>query len=98
MGLVSESGMRPTIIVCVNLRGGFERPSCAASGGEAIADALDSALQDSEASVVRIKCFGRCEQGPIVRVAPGGRFFTKATMDDVPAMLDALKTREDDGG
>lgn len=83
--------MRPTIIVCVNQRLRHDTPSCAQRGGEAIADALEARIPGTGASLVRIKCFGRCADGPIVRIAPGGRFFTQASLDDVPDMLAALK-------
>ena len=87
--------MRPTVIVCVNRRMGYDKPSCAERGSEAIADALQCALRGTDASVVRIKCFGRCTQGPIVRVAPGGRFFNEVSIDDVPTLLAALKVLAD---
>ena len=83
--------MRPTIIVCVNRRLRHDTPSCAERGSEAIADALEARMPGTGASLVRIKCFGRCADGPIVRIAPGGRFFTEATLDDVSTMLEALK-------
>ena len=83
--------MRPTIIVCVNRRLRHDTPSCAERSSEAIADALEARMPGTGASLVRIKCFGRCADGPIVRIAPGGRFFTGASIDDVPEMLEALK-------
>ena len=84
----------PTIIVCVNRRLGHGKPSCAGRGSEAIADALQAAAAGSGVAVTRIKCFGRCAEGPNVRVL-GGRFFRGATLDDVPAILAAA--REEDG-
>ena len=84
--------MTPTIIVCVNRRLRHDTPSCAERGSEAIADALDEALSGTDASLVRIKCFGRCAQGPIVRIAPGGQFFKEARIEDVPLMVAALQT------
>ena len=87
--------MRPTVIVCVNHRVGYDKPSCAGRGSEAIADAVDRAVRGSGACVVRIKCFGRCAQGPIVRIAPGGQFFNEVCLDDVPTVLAALKVQSD---
>ena len=84
-----------TIIVCVNRRLGHDKPSCAARGSEAIAAALDAALSGKDASVVRIRCFGRCAEGPNVRIAGGGRFFREASLDDVPSMLAALNGQDD---
>lgn len=83
--------MRPTIIVCVNRRLRHDTPSCAERGSEAIADAVEAQMPGTGASLVRIKCFGRCADGPIVRIAPGGQFFTEASIDDVPEILEALK-------
>jgi (2Fe-2S) ferredoxin len=93
--LLSPLGMRPTIIVCVNRRLGYDKPSCAGRGSEALADALDSAVYGTDAAVVRIKCFGRCADGPIVRVAPGGRFFKEARVEDIAQMLAALNAQPD---
>lgn len=87
--------MRPTIIVCVNRRLRHDTPSCAERGSEAIADAVEAQMPGTGASLVRIKCFGRCADGPIVRIAPGGQFFTEASIDDVPEILEALKQAVD---
>ena len=84
------------IIVCVNRRLGHDKPSCAGRGSEAIADALEAALGKSPGAVVRIKCFGRCAEGPNARVAAGGRFFRGISLDDVPAMVAALQTSTDE--
>ena len=75
-----------TVIVCVNRRLGHDKPSCAGRGSEAIADALEAAAAGTGVRVTRLKCFGRCAEGPNVRVR-GGRFFRGATLDDVPAIL-----------
>jgi len=87
----AKPAMQPTIIVCVNRRLRHDTPSCAERGSEALADALEAQMPGTGASLVRIKCFGRCADGPIVRIAPGGRFFTEASIDDVGEMLAALK-------
>jgi NADH:ubiquinone oxidoreductase subunit E len=88
----TQASARPAIIVCVNRRPGNKNPSCAARGSEAIADALDATLRDTGVSVVRIKCFGRCAEGPNARIA-GGRFFRGIGLADVPAILGALQTQ-----
>lgn len=84
--------MQPAIIVCVNHRTGHNKPSCAGRGSEAIADALDVALSGTGVEVRRIKCFGRCAEGPNVRIGAGGRFFRGVSVDDLPAMLKALES------
>ena len=92
---MSEPSEQPprarAIIVCVNHRLGLDTPSCAARGSAAIAKALDVALRETDVSVLRIKCFGRCAEGPNVRIAGGGAFFRAASVDDIPAMLRALR-------
>ena len=75
-----------TIIVCVNRRLGYDKPSCAARGGEDLAQALEAAVLGTGVTVTRFNCFGRCAEGPNVRVQ-GGRFFRGASVDDVPAIL-----------
>ena len=86
--------MRPSrsLIVCVNHRSNPDNPSCAARGSVAIADALESGLRERGMAleVTRIHCFGQCERGPNLRLAPGGRFFRGVRLEEVPAILDAL--------
>ena len=77
----------PNIIVCVNRRLGHNRPSCAGRGSEAIADALEAAAAERGVEVTRLKCFGRCDEGPNLRIR-GGRFFRGASLEDVPAIVD----------
>ena len=65
------------VMVCVNER--FSgRPSCAQRGGIQLADGMEKELsaQGLEVPVERILCFGRCNEGPVMRIAPGGAFFT----------------------
>jgi (2Fe-2S) ferredoxin len=35
------------------------------------------ATEQLEVPVVRRECLGRCETGPVMRIAPGGPFFTE---------------------
>lgn len=80
-----------SVIVCINQRFGPNQPSCAGRGSNAIADALDAALQTSACEVTRIKCLGRCTEGPNVRIAPGGKFFRGASLDDIPSIIAELE-------
>jgi (2Fe-2S) ferredoxin len=87
-----DSESRPkTVIICVNHRSDHDKPSCSGRGSVAIAQALDAALSGSGVSVTRIKCFGRCLEGPNLRIAPGGRFFRGVSLDDVPMVVAALE-------
>ena len=75
-----------TVLVCVNRRLRHDAPSCAARGGEAIAGALEEAAAGTPVCVTRLKCFGRCAEGPNIRIR-GGRFFRGVTVEDVPAVI-----------
>ena len=80
------------VLVCVNRRIGPDSISCAAGGGEAIAAALEQALavRGEALPVRRVYCFGRCAEGPNLRLAPGGSFHRGVRPEDVDAVLDAL--------
>lgn len=83
-----------TILVCVNRRRGHAKPSCAVRGSEALAEALEAAAAGTGVAVVRLKCFGRCAEGPNARIA-GGSFFRGASVQDVPRiMAQALHAKE----
>ena len=75
-----------TILVCINRRLGHDKPSCAARGSEALARALEAAAAGTGLTVTRLKCFGRCAEGPNVRIH-GGRFFRGAGVQDVPRIV-----------
>ena len=72
-------------MVCVNRRIG--KPACA---GAAIADALEVELRQRQLAipVERIVCLGACEQGPNVRLAPGGRFYHQVTVAGIAELVD----------
>ena len=79
-----------SLLVCINSRPGSDKPSCAGRGSEQLAEALEQALVERglAVSVGRIKCFGRCNEGPNVRLAPGGRFWRGVCLEDVSAIID----------
>jgi len=83
-----------TVLVCVNRRLPG-KPSCAGRGSEAIAEALEAAAPGCGVRVTRLECFGRCQEGPNVRIR-GGRFFRGASLADVPAILAAARGEEPD--
>ena len=72
-------------MVCVNQRIG--KPACA---GAAIADALETELRQRQLAfpVERIVCLGACDQGPNVRLAPGGRFYHQVTVARITELVD----------
>ncbi|MDA0675549.1 MAG: (2Fe-2S) ferredoxin domain-containing protein [Proteobacteria bacterium] len=83
------------LVVCVNLRLRADAPSCASRGGVAIADALEQgvAARNLNIAVERICCLGLCTQGPNVRLAPGGAFFSEVSLIDGQAILAELEAR-----
>ena len=72
-------------LVCVNRRIG--KPACA---GAAIADALETELRGRQLAfpVERTVCLGACEQGPNIRLAPGGRFYHQVTVARIAELVD----------
>jgi len=82
-----------TLLICVNRRFKAAEPSCAARGSLGIADAIERGVQERriDVRIERIVCLGRCNAGPTLRLAPGGRFFLETKPDSVPEILDTLE-------
>ncbi len=81
------------LVVCINKRLGTGQRSCVGSGSLGLISRLESmiAAEKLDVPVVRRECLGRCQEGPVMRFAPAGRFFTKideAALDDI---IDQLK-------
>ena len=85
-----DTAVPVTILVCVNRRLRHDAPSCAGRGSEGLAEALEAAAGDG-ITVTRLKCFGRCAEGPNVRIR-GGQFFRGCTAADVPRIIAAAST------
>jgi len=70
---------RVRLIVCINQRLGAGQPSCAGSGSLKLIERIENLIGERGLAVpvVRRECLGRCEQGPTMRIAPGGPFFTE---------------------
>ena len=82
------------LVVCINKRLGTGQRSCVGSGSLGLISQLESmiAAEKLDVPVVRRECLGRCEEGPVMRFAPAGPFFTEideAALDDI---IDQLKT------
>ncbi|MEM7561846.1 MAG: (2Fe-2S) ferredoxin domain-containing protein [Pseudomonadota bacterium] len=82
------------LIVCVNERLGTGQRSCVGSGSLDYIQILreEMAHQCPDIKIVERECLGKCEEGPVMRIAPGGRFFTGIKEDDLPQIIEALKT------
>ena len=70
---------RVRLVACVNQRLGAGQRSCVGSGSLALIERVERLLEQRGLAVpvVRRECLGRCEQGPAMRIAPGGPFFTE---------------------
>ncbi len=85
---------RPTtVLICVNRRFKDDEPSCAARGSVAIAEAIERGVRERRIDIVteRFICFGQCDKGPTVKLAPGD-FILGTTLDMVDGILDQLET------
>jgi len=82
------------LIVCINERLGIGHRSCVGSGNldyiREIRAMIDSA--GLNVPIIERECLGKCEQGPVMRVAPGGKFFTEIDSSTLPAIVEELKS------
>lgn len=87
-----EQATRPRLVVCINRRLADDKPSCAARGSERLAERLGDGIsrRGLAAELQTVYCMGRCEQGPNVRIAPGGRTYRRVGEDDIEPVLDDL--------
>jgi NADH:ubiquinone oxidoreductase subunit E len=92
---VSKTKKPKSLIICVNRRLDPGRTSCAARGSEEIAKAIEDGVNERQINIEieRICCLGHCNDGPTMRMAPGGAFFHETGLDDVPQILDDLAAR-----
>ncbi len=80
------------LIVCVNERLGTGQRSCVGSGSLDLIDQLEARLvaENLNLPIVRRECLGRCQEGPVMRIAPAGPFFCEidvATLDEIVGQL-----------
>ena len=81
------------LIVCVNQRLGTGQRSCVGSGSLDLIDRLEAmiAAENLAIPIVRRECLGRCEEGPAMRIAPAGPFFTEIDEQALPAIVEQLR-------
>ena len=82
------------LIVCINERLGTVQRSCVGSGSLALISQLETAIANEQLAVpvIRRECLGRCEEGPVMRIAPAGPFFTEINEATLPEIMAQLKT------
>ena len=80
------------LVVCVNERLGSGLESCAGSGSAILLEKLRQLLHStgSPYEVTEQVCLGRCAEGIVMRIAPGGPFFTRVTEQDLTEIVQAL--------
>ncbi len=82
------------LIVCINQRLGTGQRSCVGSGNldyiRRMRELITAAGLD--VSVVERECLGKCDFGPVMRIAPGGRFFTEIDASTLPGIVRELKS------
>lgn len=85
MTLQSAEQVSLELLIFVHQRLNRNMPSCAGRGFAAIPDALRLQLvvTQVDVNVRELFCFGRCADGPNVRLAPGGRFGRGVVLADV---------------
>ena len=89
------------LIVCINERLGTGQRSCAGSGSLPLIERIEAMIRAEglDVPVVRRECLGRCEQGPVMRIAPAGPFFCEIDETALDTILDEVKNfrRDSDG-
>ena len=82
------------LIVCVNERLGTGQRSCVGSGSLDLIAQMEAriAAEKLDVPVVRRECLGRCEQGPVMRIAPAGPFFCEIEASKLDRIMVELKT------
>jgi (2Fe-2S) ferredoxin len=81
------------LIACVNQRLDSGQRSCAGSGSLDLIRRIEAmiSVEGLGVPIVRRECLGRCEQGPTMRIAPGGVFFTEIDEAMLPLIVAELK-------
>jgi len=82
------------VIVCINHRANLTQPSCAARGSANLADRLEQeiARRGWPIRLERFPCLGRCDEGPNLKLVPGGHFICNTTPDKFESMLQQIET------
>ncbi len=82
------------LTVCINDRANPNQPSCTGrGGGEVLAKRFEQEIAASGWSieVKRFKCLGRCDEGPVLKLSPGGPFIYQVHPDDLDETLKQIE-------
>ena len=68
--------MEKSLIICVNERLTASKTSCAHRGSREMAERIERNIRRERLDVMvqRLQCLGRCSDGPVLRLVPGGEF------------------------
>lgn len=82
------------LVVCINERLSSGQRSCVGSGNLGYIRDIRTLIETEglNVAVIERECLGKCEQGPVMRIAPGGRFFTEVDNTILPIIIDELKS------
>ncbi len=77
---------RAHVLVCAGT-------NCSLKGNRAVREALIREIEGKglgeEVKVIETGCFGLCEQGPTIVIYPEGVLYCRATVEDVPELVDS---------
>jgi len=78
-----------SILVCTHTSLGVQNKSCGGAASQNIVKKLKQMIIDNDLNItVREQaCFGRCEEGVVVRIYPGKEFFTHVTEHSLPKIV-----------
>jgi (2Fe-2S) ferredoxin len=81
------------LVVCINERLGTGQRSCVGSGSLDYIREIRAMIKDEslDVPIVERECLGKCVEGPVMRIAPGGPFFTEVNEVTLPLIITELK-------
>jgi NADH:ubiquinone oxidoreductase subunit E len=82
-----------TLLICVNHRDNPTQPSCAARGSPSLAVRLEQEIASHgwDIRLERSTCLGRCSEGPNLKLAPGGKFCSNITPDNLSDLIQDIE-------
>jgi (2Fe-2S) ferredoxin len=80
--------------VCINQSFGTGKHSCIGSSSLDIIAGQETMLahEGLDVAITRCEYQGSCAEGPVMRIAPGGAFFTEINQPDLVRIIAVLKT------
>jgi len=80
--------MEKQILICTNRRLTERKPSCGRLGAELVGE-LERLISERGLGIQvnHVACLGRCSEGPNLRLAPGGKFYSQVTTTQLPTIL-----------